>query len=1117
MTDARPPAVETPTALVVPSDPAAPAAPAVVAVVVTHDPGPWFEEVLRSLAAQSYHQLSVLVVDAASGEDPSPRVAAVLPEARVKRLEVAAGYGAAANVVLDLVEGAGFYLLLHDDVALDREAVRDLVEEAFRTNGGVLGPKLLDWHDPRRIRSVGGAVDKTAAPAPSAEPDELDQEQHDAIRDVFYVAGGATLVRADLFATLGGFDPGITYHGDDVDLCWRAHLAGARVVVVPAATARHLEALGVRRPADDRRRLQQRHRVRALLSNYGPVHLLRVGPQALAMSALEVVFALVSGRFRHAADAAGAWTWNLRHGGAILRRRRRNARIRTVKDREVRDLQVRGSARLTAFLRGQVGPADDRLGSLAATGRDLSSALRAPLSRVAVTAAAVALALMALGTRNLLFQPLPALGDLSAFPGSAIDLLRTHASGWRTTAGGGTAPSPTGNGAFGLLGLLSFGSMGVARKLAILALLPAGPVGIWRLARPIGSIRAGATAVVVYATVPVPYNALADGSWPGLAAYAAMPWVVLGLARAMGLAPFGRTDLADADAVPAVAPTSVPARLLGLGLTVGLAAIVTPAVVPLTGLVAGALLVGSVVAGRLAGLFRLLVTAIGGVVVAVALHLPWSASILIDGGDWATVVGADGAPVPPIGELLRFESGPFGATPVGWAFLAAAALPLVIGRGWRLAWAVRAWFVALAAWGTLLASEQGWLPFDLPPTEVVLVPAAVGLALSAALGMAAFEVDLRHFGFGWRQGASIIAALAVLAGGVTLAPAMVSGRWDVPRGDLNRALAPTLVDDGDRDARVLWLGDPELLPLGGHRYDDEVALATSDGLPDITTHWPGARHLSTERLVDAVRLASERRTVHLGRLLGPEGVRYVVVPTRAVPEAFSRSPQEAPRGLTDTLAAQLDLEQVPTDGSLIVYRNTAWRGMATAVPTATDLPDAPEGAATLDPDDWETAVRSSATDSLVIGTPAERAVVAAVPADDNWSVERNGDAAASGSAYGWALRTEGSDGAVSDGGEATVAYDTAPAQVALVAAQPLLWVLVLIGRNRLSRRAARRGALPEPEPAAPGPVVDPVESAAVAVAGLAARAERATAEAEAREAGEASRRRARRRRRRDER
>jgi GT2 family glycosyltransferase len=36
--------------------------PAVVAVMVTTEPGPWFEEALSALAAQDYHELSILVL-----------------------------------------------------------------------------------------------------------------------------------------------------------------------------------------------------------------------------------------------------------------------------------------------------------------------------------------------------------------------------------------------------------------------------------------------------------------------------------------------------------------------------------------------------------------------------------------------------------------------------------------------------------------------------------------------------------------------------------------------------------------------------------------------------------------------------------------------------------------------------------------------------------------------------------------------------------------------------------------------------------------------------------------------------------------------------------------------
>ncbi|CAN5743175.1 glycosyltransferase [soil metagenome] len=1088
MTAALPPTDES-----APAPAAAPSAPAVVAVVVTRDPGPWFEDVLRSLAAQTYKALSVLVVDSGSEDDPTHSVAEILPAARVARQE-AKGYGATTNRVLDAVEGASFFLLCHDDVALEPDAVRHLVEEAFRTNGGILGPKLVDWHDPRRIRSVGGAIDKTGAPAPAAEPGELDQEQHDAVRDVFYVSGGATLVRADLFRTLGGFDPGMTLHGDDIDLCWRAHLAGARVVIVPDAVARHLEALGERRPCDDRRHLQQRHRVRSLLSNYGPVHSLRVLPQALVLTFVEAVFALFGGRWRHASDLVTAWTWNLGHIPGLVGRRRRNKAARTVRDREVRELQVRGSARLTAFLRGQVGPADDRLGALAETGRDLSSALRAPLTRIAVGAVGVALLLMALGSRNLIFQPLPAVGELNAFPDSATELLRTHLSGWRTTAGGGSGPSPTGNGFFGLLGLLSFGSMGLARKVAILALLPAGPLGVWRLARPIGSIRAAAASVVVYATVPLPYNALSNGSWAALTAYATVPWVVLGLARAMRLAPFGRIDSDDSDTATTVAPVSPLARILGVGLAIALGAIVTPAMVPLAALVAVGMAVGSLVAGRLAGVGRMLGTAAGGIVVALVLHLPWAASLLADGGSWAAIIGADERTDRTLGQLLRFQTGPFGGTPLAWAFLVAAALPLVIGRGWRLAWAVRGWFVALSAWGVLVVVERGWVSVDLPASEMLLVPAAVGLALSAGLGMAAFEVDLRHYRFGWRQLASVLAAAAVLVGGLTLVSGSFDGRWDVPRGDLNRALAPVLTADGDPDARVLWLGDPDLLPLGAHPYRDGISLATSDGLPEVSSRWAGARHASTDRLDQAIDLAVDRQTARLGRILGPQGVRYVVVPTRAVPQAFGGVDRPPPTWLADGLAAQLDLEQVDTDRSLIVYRNRAWRGEVTAVPAGTELPDDPAGAATADPTDWEPISGLPEITSIPVEVPPDADVVAAVPADDSWTLRVDGEEVDTGEAYGWALHATAPAAGVGE-----VSYATSTGLRALILLQPFLWAVAIVTRSRAMARARRRDRGPIVEPEPDQSEIDPVASAAAAVAGLAERASEETdAESETR-------------------
>src|SRR5688500_15965496 len=182
--------------------PPATAVPAVVAVVVTCDPGPWLEATLEALAGQDYPSLSVLVIDDASTVDPTARVASVLPGAYVRRLPTRRGFAAAANEVLGVVEGASHYLLCHDDVAPDPDAARVLVEEAYRSNAGVVTPKFVEWDAPDRLVAVGMGIDKSGAPATLAEAGELDQEQHDGVRDVFYAPSGCTLVRADLFAAL---------------------------------------------------------------------------------------------------------------------------------------------------------------------------------------------------------------------------------------------------------------------------------------------------------------------------------------------------------------------------------------------------------------------------------------------------------------------------------------------------------------------------------------------------------------------------------------------------------------------------------------------------------------------------------------------------------------------------------------------------------------------------------------------------------------------------------------------------------------------------------------------------------------------------------------------------
>ena len=264
--------------------------PPVVAVVVTRNPGPWFEETLVSIGQQDYDDLHVLVVDCGSDDDPTPRVAEVLPRAFVRRLEDGSGFADAANEALHVVEGATFLLLCHDDVVLDPSVVRVLVEEGYRSNAGILGPKLVSAENPDVLLEVGRSIDRFGAPYTGIEPGEVDQEQHDGVRDVFYVPTAVMLVRTDLFTELEGFDPATFPGAEDLDLCWRARLAGARVLVVPDARATHRQAAtdGLRDDHPDEFGLA-RSRVRVLFTSYSFHKLLWLVPVGFVVGFVEAL------------------------------------------------------------------------------------------------------------------------------------------------------------------------------------------------------------------------------------------------------------------------------------------------------------------------------------------------------------------------------------------------------------------------------------------------------------------------------------------------------------------------------------------------------------------------------------------------------------------------------------------------------------------------------------------------------------------------------------------------------------------------------------------------------------------------------------------------------------
>jgi hypothetical protein len=332
--------------------------------------------------------------------------------------------------------------------------------------------------------------------------------------------------------------------------------------------------------------------------------------------------------------------------------------------------------------------------------------------------------------------------------------------------------------------------------------------------------------------------------------------------------------------------------------------------------------------------------------------------------------------------------------------------------------------------------------------------------------------------------------LALAASTAPVVAAALDGWWDMPPGDFTEVLCPVDAALGDVPSRVLWVGDPEVLP-GGDAWPLAGGLAyTTSGsaTPDLGDLWPATGVGASERLGEAVTLAAERQTARVGHILASMAVQYVAVPTALAPETLGDEPPPAGDDATPTVSpstavgdlvaaldSQLDLEQVQVDGALALYRNVAFAPLratgisaeARAETTLTGLQHLDfSGAMAVLPDadgaDAGFAGELDAGDTVVHASSASR----------RWALEVDARAVGRTDAYGWAEAFE-----AAEGGEARLHYRTPLSHYALLTVQVVLWLAALLVALRMrfgpaapALRPGQEGsaAAPEPDPAAPG-------------------------------------------------
>jgi GT2 family glycosyltransferase len=266
-----------------------------------------------------------IVVDNGGG---GPEIDEARAREGVHVVDAGQNLGFAGGSNLGAQESTGDVLVfLNPDTVVAPGAIAQLARTLEDSSIAIAMARLRLLDEPEKLNASGIDVHVSGIgwAAGYGEPADSVSE----VGEVPSASGSAMAIRAETFRTLGGFAEELFMYLEDLELGWRARLAGYRVVVDPAADVFHEYEYG-RNPRKSY--FLERNRLIFCLSAYSGRQLLLLSPVLLATELGMVSLAVKERWFR---DKVAGWGWLVRNGKLVRRRRRATQSLRRVRDRDL--------------------------------------------------------------------------------------------------------------------------------------------------------------------------------------------------------------------------------------------------------------------------------------------------------------------------------------------------------------------------------------------------------------------------------------------------------------------------------------------------------------------------------------------------------------------------------------------------------------------------------------------------------------------------------------------------------------------------------------------------------------------------------------------------------------
>lgn len=280
-------------------------------------------EWMNATGGEHYGHSEVIVADNASTDGSMEMMAEKFPHTKTIVFDKNYGFTGGYNRAYERID-CKYFLLINSDIEVPEQWLGPLAEcmEAD-PSCGICAPKLHSWQDKEMFEyagAAGGYIDRFGYPfcrGRVMKKLEKDAGQYDSPANVFWATGACLMIRSSVWKELGGLDERFFAHMEEIDMCWRAQLAGWKVRIVPSSTVYHIGGGTLPQNSPWKLYLNFRNNLLMLDNNLAKTYALDMSPEKAVRKARRTIFV----RMLMDGGAAGVYllTFRFRYFKAVVK------------------------------------------------------------------------------------------------------------------------------------------------------------------------------------------------------------------------------------------------------------------------------------------------------------------------------------------------------------------------------------------------------------------------------------------------------------------------------------------------------------------------------------------------------------------------------------------------------------------------------------------------------------------------------------------------------------------------------------------------------------------------------------------------------------------------------